>query len=193
MSEDPTLDSFEAERERIGRATMKGIGMPVAGMLYWVAVGFVLRTDLPVETALVLCFALTGPVFPVGYLITRVLGGDLFAKSRTLTPLGMQLAALQLFFWPVIIVVFKQAPEWTPFTLAVLFGSHFLPYGWMYRSRGYPLLTGLLAVSLSVAVIATGDPLFGEVPWIAAACYAVSIAVLWAEVSPLRSLTEQAS
>lgn len=193
MSEDQTLDSFEAERERISRATMKGVGMPVAGLLYWIVAGFVLRSELPVETALVLCFALTGPVFPVGYVITRALGGDLFAKSRTLTPLGMQLAALQLFFWPVIIVVFKHAPEWTPFTLAVLFGSHFLPYGWMYHSRGYPLLTGLLAVSLSVSVLVAGTPLFATVPWIAAGCYAVAILVLWTEVASLRSLTTKVS
>lgn len=184
---DPTLPEFLPERARLSRATMKGIGMPVAGMLYWIAVAFVLRADLPMRTALVLCFVLTGPVFPVGYAITKAFGGDLFARSSTLTPIGMQLAALQLFFWPVILVVFYQAPEWTPFTLAVLFGSHFLPYGWMYESRAYPVLTVSLSVVLCATVIATGGPAYAWIPVLAAACYAVAVALLWSEVRALRS------
>jgi hypothetical protein len=182
---DPTLSDFEAERRRMSIATRKGIGMPIAGLLYWITVALILRSGLPMETALVLCFVLTGPVFPVGYAITRAFGGDLFAKSRTLTPIGLQLAALQLFFWPVIIVVFRQAPEWTPFTLAVLFGSHFLPYGWMYESRGYPVLTVSLAVVMCVGALATGGPMYALVPVLAAVCYAVAVTLLWTEVKAL--------
>lgn len=187
MSEDQTLADFEAERRRMSAATMKGIGMPMAGLLYWLAVAAVLRTDLPRDTALVVCFVLTGPVFPIGYVLTKAFGGDLFAKSRTLTPIGMQLAALQLFFWPIIIVVFKTAPEWTPFTLAVLFGSHFLPYGWMYESRGYPFLTVSIAVVMSVGALVTGGPMYLWVPLLAAACYLVAVTMLVAETAPLRA------
>jgi hypothetical protein len=185
MAHDPTLPDFSAERMRMSRATMKGIGMPMAGLVYWLVAARVLRT-LPTEIALVWCFVLTGPVFPLGYALTRAFGGDLFAKSSTLTPIGIQLAALQLFFWPIIIVVFRNAPEWTPFTLAVLFGSHFLPYGWMYESRGYPFLTVSLAVTMSAGAIATGGPMYLTVPLLAAACYAVAVGILWWEVSALK-------
>src|SRR5215831_13524445 len=133
MATDAALAEFEAERDRLALLTRKGIGMPMAGMLYWLAVAFLLR-QFPQRTALVFSFALTGAVFPVGALLTRLMGGDLFAKSQTLTPLGLLLAAVQLLYWPIIIVVFNQAPDWTPFALAVLFGSHFLPYAWLYRS-----------------------------------------------------------
>ena len=125
-------------------------------------------------------------VFPIGYALMKAFGGDLFAKSSTLTPIGIQLAALQLFFWPIIIVVFRNAPEWTPFTLAVLFGSHFLPYGWMYESRGYPFLTVSLAVTMCVGAIVTGGPMYLAVPWLAAACYAIAIGILWTEVAALK-------
>jgi len=188
MAHDPTLPDFVAERRRMSRATMKGIGMPIAGMLYWIGVAFLLRA-LPMKAALVWCFILTGPVFPVGYALTRVFGGDLFAKSTTLTPIGVQLAALQLFYWPIIVVVFRNAPEWTPFTLAVLFGSHFLPYGWMYESRAYPFLTASLALVMSVGAIATRSAMYLAVPILAAGCYLVAVAILWAEVAALRRST----
>ncbi len=185
MTLDPTLPDFVSERRRLSRATMKGIGMPVAGLLYWIAVAVLLRT-LPMKTALLWCFIMTGPVFPLGYAITRAFGGDLFAKSTTLTPIGIQLAALQLFYWPIVVVVYRFTPEWTPFTLAVLFGSHFLPYGWMYESRAYPFLTVSLGVVLSAGAIITGSAMYLVVPIVAAACYLVAAVMLAMEVTVLR-------
>jgi len=57
---DPALAAFEAERDRLARLTRKGIGMPAAA--------FLLRA-LPQRTAR---FALTGVVFPLGALLTRL-------------------------------------------------------------------------------------------------------------------------
>lgn len=185
MTPDPTLPDFGAERRRLSRATMKGIGMPVAGLIYWIAVAVVLRS-FPMKTALVWCFILTGPVFPIGYAITKAFGGDLFAKSATLTPIGIQLAALQLFYWPIIIVVYRFATEWTPFTLAVLFGSHFLPYGWMYESRAYPFLTLSVAGVMSVGALASGGPMYLNVPLLAAACYLIAALMLGRELVAFR-------
>jgi hypothetical protein len=185
MTEEIALREFEAERDRLGRLTRKGIGMPAAGFLYWVAVALVLRS-FPRDTALVFSFALTGVVFPLGILFTRLAGGDLFAKSATLTPLGLLLAAIQLFYWPVIIVVFRHAPAWTPFVMGVLFGSHFLPYAWLYRSRGYGFLAVATAAVLVVGALVTRGPLFATAPWMAATCYAVALMLLWRETSALR-------
>jgi hypothetical protein len=181
MHADPTLTTLDAERGRLARLTRRGLGMPVAGMLYWIAVAILVRR-LPPGTALVFAFALTGAVFPAGAGLTRLLGGNLFAKSPSLTPLGLQLAAVQLFYWPVVIVVFREATAWTPFTLAVLFGSHFLPYAWLYRSRGYLVLSLLVALVLSGAALATRSALHLQAPVLAAACYAVAIGLLWSEV-----------
>jgi hypothetical protein len=184
VATDIALPELEAERDRLSRLTRKGIGMPLAGMLYWLAVAILLRA-FSQKTALVFSFALTGMVFPVGALLTRLAGGDLFAKSATLTPLGLQLAALQLFYWPVIIVVFNRAPEWTPFTLAVLFGSHFLPYAWLYRSAAFMFLAVATTLVLSAGVMITRSPLFTTSPLLAAACYAVAVILLWREVSSI--------
>ena len=173
MTTDIALLEFDAERDRLSRLTRKGIGMPLAGMLYWLAVAFLLRV-FPQKTALVFSFALTGMVFPLGALLTRLAGGDLFAKSASLTPLGLQLAAIQLFYWPVIVVVFQRAPEWTPFALAVLFGSHFLPYAWLYRSAAFGFLAVATTLVVTAGVVVTRNPLFTTVPLLAAACYAVA-------------------
>jgi hypothetical protein len=176
---------IDRERDRLAFLTRKGIGMPVAGLLYWLTFAVLVRS-LPERSALVIAFAATGAVFPIGALLTRLVGGDLFVKSPTFTSLGLQLAAIQLFYWPIIILVFRTIPEWTPFVMAVLFSSHFLPYWWLYRSRGNATLAVLTTAACITAVLFTGSSLFTNIPLIAAGCYAVGIAALGAEVAALR-------
>src|SRR5256885_14274273 len=96
MAPDAALREFEAERDRLALLTRKGIGMPAAGMLYWLGVAILLR-QFPQKTALVFRFALTGVVFPVGALLTRIAGGGIFAEYSTLTTLGLMLSVRLLF------------------------------------------------------------------------------------------------
>lgn len=155
--------------------------MPIAGTLYWFAV-WALVNQLPLKSALFWSFVATGAVFPVGTLITRWCGGNLFAKSETFTSLGMLFNAMQFLFWPIVILVWRVSPEWTLYAMATLFGSHFLGYAWLYRSRGYGLLTMGLCVVLTAAVLIAQGPLVTIVPLFAAVVYAVSVFVLAREV-----------
>jgi hypothetical protein len=117
----------------------------------------------------------------VGFLLTRALGGNLFAKSERLTPLGMLFNASQLACWPIIILLGSVAPAWVPYAMAVLFGSHFLGYAWLYRSRAYGVLAVGPLVVLTIAVLVAGGPLTAFVPLATAAVYAVAIALLQEE------------
>jgi hypothetical protein len=95
-------------------------------------------------------------------------------------------AALQLFFWPVVILVFRLAPAWTPWTMALLFGSHFLPYWWIYRSRAYAFLALSLAASMSGGAVWRGESFSTGVPVVAAACYAITVLLLVSELKGWR-------
>src|SRR5690242_1571486 len=99
----PATMAIDAERARLAQATGRGIGMPIAGIFYWIAVALFVRV-LPQRSAILASYFATGAVFPLGLLFNRLLGGDLFAKSASLTPLGLLLNFMQLFFWPVIIL-----------------------------------------------------------------------------------------
>ena len=177
---DAFLLALQAERRRVSTITQRGIGMPAAGLLFWLAVAWLTR-HFPAPRAVLYSFFLTGLVFPVGVALTRVAGGNLFARSAGLTPLGLLLAALQIFFWPIIVLVYALSPAWTPWVMAILFGSHFLPYAWLHRSRAYAFLSASVAVSLTVLALAARAPMPEIVPLITAACYAASIVWMWFE------------
>lgn len=172
------MTALNEERDRLAHATKRGIGMPVAGLLYWLAMAWITR-HYPTSTAAVLGFFLTGAVFPIGVVFTKLAGGNLFAKSEGLTSLGMILNLVQLLYWPVLILVWSRSPEWTVWVMAVLFGSHFLPYSWLYRTRAYGFLTLSIAISLTGLALITRDPLTTTVPLITAGCYAITVLWLW--------------
>jgi hypothetical protein len=183
MNVSPTLAAdLDAEKTRCIILTRMGLGMPIAGFVYWLVYAF-LVSRFRIDNAVYMAFFATGLVFPLGVGITRLLGGDLFARSPALTSLGLQLAALQLFFWPVIILLASIAPAWAPYAMACLFASHFLPYGWLYRSRGYMVLAILTAAATTVTVLVARGPVPQIVALVAAGSYLVAILVTWGEVA----------
>ena len=78
------LTALTHERAIAARLTQRGIGMPLAGGLYWLAVAWLQQT-FEARSAMLYGFALTGAVFPVGALATRLAGGNLFAHRPGVT------------------------------------------------------------------------------------------------------------
>ena len=171
------MTELDRLRDEIARITQRGIGMPAAGMVYWLAMAWV-GSRYPAKSAALQFFIGTGLVFPLGFAITRLAGGDLFAKGHPLTGLGGILNAVQAFYWPVAILLFWKDPMLVPFALGTLFGSHFLPYGWFYRSAGYTFL-GIAAPVVTIAVqIAMPGQVFVAVPLALAAAYLVTVTMV---------------
>jgi len=73
------------------------------------------------------------------------------SRGNPLGTLGGLIAATQVFYLPVFIEVYQFQPSLLPLTIGLLRGAHFLPYGWLYDSRGYlfvAVATGLSALIL---------------------------------------------
>ncbi|HET7845347.1 MAG TPA: hypothetical protein VFL14_14415 [Xanthomonadales bacterium] len=174
------MQNIDAMRDEIAAITQRGIGMPMAGMAYWIAMAALGSVLAPKAAALAMFFG-TGAVFPLGWWLTKRAGGDLMHKGHPLTGLGMTLNFVQLAYWPVVLAVFGRDPMLVPLTLGTLFGSHFLPYGWFYRSRGYGALGIAAPVVATLLQLAAPARAFVLIPLGVAACYALAIALVHRE------------
>ena len=178
------MQTIDQMRDEIAAITKRGIGMPMAGMLYWLAMA-VFGAKLTPHNAALVMFIATGVVFPIGWWLTKLAGGNLMHKGHPLSSLGMILNFVQLAYWPLVIVVFHRDPMLVPLALGSLFGSHFLPYSWLYKSRGYAFLAIGTAVVATAGIFVFRRPLYDLVPLLAAACYAVTVAMLLSEIRAL--------
>lgn len=126
-------------RDELIALTKKGIGFPIAGLIV-ICVCAVAINILPQRQALLTTVFATGSTFPIAFFISKIFKVNPFAKFEPLSSLGTVLACAQFLYWPVLILIMQISPDWFPFALAVLFGSHFIPFGWLYKSKGYYFL-----------------------------------------------------
>lgn len=73
--------------------------------------------------------------------MVKIVGVNLLSNANPLGTLGGIVAAPQAFYIPVFIIVYMNIPEYIPFTVGLLAGSHFLPYMWIYKSKAYLFIT----------------------------------------------------
>lgn len=146
-AKEKTLDQLKLEHIV---STQRGYPVLVAGAVYFLALA-VLPALVPRRTVQLIWVLGLGIVFPGGLLLARLLGIHLISKGSPLGTLGGLIAATQVFYLPVFIAVYQFKPSILPLTVGALGGAHFLPYGWLYNSRGYlfvALATGLSALIL---------------------------------------------
>ncbi|WP_456274706.1 DUF7010 family protein [Bacillus sp. AK031] len=165
----------------ISSEARKGYPILLSGAIVFLAFTF-LPFFLPMETVhLVWIFGL-GAIFPFGLLLCKLLGINILSSENPLATLGGIVAAPQAFFIPVFIIVYMNMPEYLPFTIGLLGGSHFLPYMWIYKSRAYLVVT--LGVCL-LSLILGGwfvDHAFTIVPIAISAVYGLGVLLILREL-----------
>lgn len=130
----------------------KGQHFTLAAVLIWIAVLAIHMTDLPILTKNLYTFFCTAPLMPLAWSISRLINVDFTNKSNPLTKLGLLFSMNQMLYLPIVMWVFPTVPDQMLMVLAMVFGAHLLPYGWLYSSRTYTVS----AVIIPIAVLIVG-------------------------------------
>jgi hypothetical protein len=136
----------------------------------------------PIETVYLIWIFGLGVIFPIGLLLSKLLGVNILTTGNPLGTLGGIVAAPQAFYIPVFIIVYMHIPSYLPFTIGLLGGSHFLPYMWIYRSKAYLFVT--LGVCLSSLIIGGFfvDQAFFFVPLAISLIYGIGVLLILREL-----------
>jgi GNAT superfamily N-acetyltransferase len=177
------VSELDTLRHEVARITRRGIGMTLAACLYWLGLALVTALAGLQPPALAAFFIIgTVLVYPLGWLLDRWCGGDLFARGHPLSGLVAMLAATEALGLPMMALLFRDEPTLLAFALAAMLGAHFVPFGWLYRSPAYYAL-GIGTVVLSALLqwfLPQQAPLL--VPVAMTLCYALAVAAVWSEV-----------
>jgi len=94
-------------------------------------------------------------------LTSKIIKVDFQNKENPLTTLGIIFSVNQMLYILIAMWVYATVPDKMVMVYAMIFGAHLLPYGWLYKSKSYYVLSVLipivvLAIGLSypVSVIA---------------------------------------
>lgn len=173
-----TLEKLQKE---IIFETKKGSPILLAGAIVFL-IFTLMPLVFPIETVRLIWIFGIGAIFPIGILISKILGVNLLTTDNPLGTLGGIVAAPQAFYIPVFIIVYMNIPEYIPFTIGLLAGSHFLPYMWIYKSKAYLFVT--LGTCLSALILGgfLVDLAFTLVPLAISIVYGIGVLLIQREL-----------
>jgi len=160
----------------------KGLPFIMASVLIWTAILCVHLTSFPIQAKNMLTFCCTGPLLPLAFGISKLIGVDFQGKDNPLTKLGMVFTLNQILYILIAMWVYAAVPEKMLMVFSMIFGAHFLPYGWLYESKSYYVMT------VAIPFLSLGLGLYFPPFVLAAVMIGVEIlfcVLLWLEVKAM--------
>lgn len=138
-------------RMDIAKRGKKGLHFIIASVIIWCAVLFVWL--LPIEDILtknLLTFCFTAPIVPLAYMVSKIIKAEFSTKENPLSKLGLLFSCNQFLYILIAMWVYPTVPEKMVMVLAVIFGAHLLPFGWLYKSKAYSVMSIFIAFSILI-------------------------------------------
>ncbi|MCD3203152.1 hypothetical protein FCV12_07940 [Clostridium botulinum] len=129
----------------------KGLHFILASIIIWSILVIIHLTLLPALTKNLLNFCATAPLMPLAFLISKIIKADFQSKENPLTNLGILFSLNQMIYLLIAMWIYPTIPEKMLMVIAIIFGGHLLPYGWLYKSTSYTVLSILIPI-LSLAI-----------------------------------------
>ena len=129
----------------------KGLHFILASVFVWCAMIFVHTSQLPIVTKNLLTFCFTTPLVPLAYFISKIIKVDFQNKSNPLTKLGLLFSVNQILYLLIAMWVYPTVPDKMLMVIAIIFGAHLMPFGWLYKSKAYMAFSIIIPV-LSLVV-----------------------------------------
>ena len=124
----------------------RGMHFIAASVIIWILVAIVHTTRLPIETKNLLTFCCTCPLMPLAWMLSKPLGITFSDKENPLSSLGIVMSMAQIPYLLIVMWVYAAVPEKMVMTLAMVFGAHLLPFGWLYNSKVYYIMSALVTI-----------------------------------------------
>jgi hypothetical protein len=174
MSTDRTLGELRTE---FGRSRM--LALPIAGTIAWTAAG-VFGAFLDPHAASLALFGCMVAIFPLGILVGRLLGEDLFGtrKQNDLDRLfGLNVLMVNL-GWAIAIPFWWAEKSSLPLSAGIITGLLWVPFSWMLQ-HWVGLFHGVARTVLVFAAWLLFPSLrFVVIPAVIVVVYVISIIVL---------------
>lgn len=124
-------------RQDSSRKQKKGLHFILASVVIWAIVFAVHSTSMPILSKNLWTFCATTPLVPLAFIISKWIRVDFQNKENPLTKLGLLFSFNQILYLLIAMWIYPTVPDKLVMVIAIIFGAHLLPYGWLYQSKTY--------------------------------------------------------
>lgn len=140
----------------------RGLHIIMASVIIWGAILLVHMSSMNILTKNLFTFICTAPLLPISYVISKVIKVDFQNKENPLTSLGVLFSVNQIVYLLIPMWIYPTIPDKMLMVMAIIFGAHLMPFGWLYKSKTYfvlsviiPILALLVGLNFTPVILAT--------------------------------------
>lgn len=138
-----------------------GLDFILAATLIWAIIAFVWTLPFSSYDKSVLTFIVGGLMLPLAFAFSKILKTQWKLKDNPLQPLGLWLNFAQLFYFPFLIFILIQQPDYFIMGYVIITGAHFFPYAWFYNEKGFAVMAGFISFgALLIALWAAPEQMY---------------------------------
>ncbi len=143
------ISKIEFENARLDCAIKqkKGLHFILASIVIWIIVLFVQLLDIPILTKNLFVFCCTAPLMPLAFFISKIIKVDFQNKENPLTNLGIIFSVNQMLYLLIAMWIYNAMPNNMLMIIAMIFGAHLMPYGWLYKSKTYFIFSVFIPIA----------------------------------------------
>ena len=135
----------------IARSQKRGLHFILAAIFIWTLILVSQLLDLSLWQQNMFIFCGSATLIPFALLASKILPVDFPGKDNPLSKLGLLFSLNQLVYILIAMWAFAESPENMLMFYVIIFGAHFMPYSWLYRSPAYLVMS--IAVPVAALVI----------------------------------------
>lgn len=139
-------ENFDELRRELSVKCKNGIDFTSAASVVWLFIAIVWTRDLSPYNKSILTFMVGAAMLPMALLFSKLFKTVWTIKENPLQPLGLWLNFAQLFYFPFLIFVLIQLPDYFVMVYVIITGAHFFPYAWFYKVKWYAVFAGIISV-----------------------------------------------
>ena len=137
---------FKQLKTDMARKQRRGLHFILASVFIWILVACVYATGLDPLTKNLLTFCCTAPLVPFAWIISRFIGVEFSDKESPFSSLGIILSCNQMLYLLIAMWIYAAIPDKMVMVIAIIFGAHLLPFGWLYDSKVYYFMSGIVSI-----------------------------------------------
>ncbi|WP_035430556.1 DUF7010 family protein [Bacillus sp. UNC322MFChir4.1] len=125
-------------RDDIAVRGKRGLHFILASIMIWSAILVVWLLPIKeVSTKNLFIFCITATLLPIAFMMSKIIKAEFSTKDNSLNALGILFSCNQFLYILIAMWIYQAVPEKMVMILAVVFGAHLLPFGWLYKSKAY--------------------------------------------------------
>ena len=140
------LSALQELRKDVAKKQKRGLHFIAASVFIWMAISYIHASSMPVTTKNLFTFFCSALLLPLAYFISKLIGVDFQNKENPLSNLGFLFTINQILYILISMWVYAAVPDKFLMVYAMIFGAHLLPYGWLYQSITYYVISVIISI-----------------------------------------------